>query len=107
MEVGEKDPVDGKRVEADPHHAPHRPRTEVEDERLPARLYHDAALPTPYMGHHRPRPYHGDLQVPLPFLILPVLGRSAFLPSAPNAPARPAAPSRAPPRTSEGQWVPR
>jgi hypothetical protein len=45
MEVREEDAVHGERVEPRAQHTPDRSRAEVEDERLPTGLGHDAALP--------------------------------------------------------------
>ncbi len=44
MEVSKEDAIYRQRVQARPEHAADRARTEVEDERLPTRAHHHAAL---------------------------------------------------------------
>jgi hypothetical protein len=56
VEVGEEDAVDGEAVESGVEHAAHRPRAEVEDERLSTRLYRDAALSPVQAGTTVPKP---------------------------------------------------
>src|SRR5829696_10199946 len=95
MEVRKEDAVYGERIQARPEHAADRARTEVEDERLPTRAYHDAALAPLEAWNDGAGTYDGDLHG-----FLPPVG--SYQPAdGSNTHASPAIPSRAPPMTSE------
>jgi hypothetical protein len=66
MEVRKEDAVYGERIQARAEDTAQRPRTEIEDDRLPAGAHHDAALAPLEARNNGAGSHDGDLQGFLP-----------------------------------------
>jgi hypothetical protein len=72
MEMRKEDAIDREGIEASPEHASHRPRAEVEDQRLAAGAHHNATLPPLQARGYGARSYNRDPHGPDPSVAVSV-----------------------------------